>query len=649
MSSIKYIFLLLFVSSFLWGQDDPVLLTIDEHPVHLSEFTYIYEKNNGNEADYSKASVDEYLDLFTNFKLKVHKAKELKMDTIEALRQELAGYRRQLAFSYLMEKELSDRLIDEMYERRKEDVNISHILYKTRRNASDREIESAIQKALEAYQKIQNGASFEALALTESDDKTTASNGGNLGWITSWLPSGFYNLENAAYNTSIEGISEPVVSKLGVHLVKVLDRRPAYGKIEVAHILVRHDSKRTKDPEAHIKKIHDMLLSNRPFDKVAMTMSEDKATATEGGLLKPFGINTFDRQFEEAAFSIKNNGDISDPVKTKIGWHIIKRISKPSESYEEFKARMKPELPKLDRYKIIQDILVEEIKESVDFKYNEELITSLKNNLGEDFFSYSWQIPQDLDQGILFEFGESGLFSLEDFAKYVKSNTKSRMKYNKEKNAQDALELIFEEYVQDISMSHYEKELIRKYPDFKALMREYSEGILLFEISKEQIWDRASKDTTGLEEFYKKNKNNYFHPTSALVSKYSFSINNDNLVKDIYQYASDNSAEKTKEKFNRDREILIVEQSEVEVLQLEKEGLKSKAGAISPLLTNPNNNLTSFKKVEKIIPLRIKPLNESRGYVIADYQQYLEKQWVKSLKKDYKVEIKEDVLDRLIK
>jgi peptidyl-prolyl cis-trans isomerase SurA len=571
------------------------------------------------------------------------------MDTIKSLQVELDGYRKQLATSYLLEKELTTRLINEMYERRKEDVNISHILFQTRRNAAQEEIDAAIQEANKVYNRIKNGESFKALAITESDDKTTSANGGNLGWITAWLPSGFYNLENAAYNTPVGAVSEPIVTKLGVHLIKVMQKRPAFGKIEVAHILVRHDTERTENIEEYLARIHNLVTSERPFDKVAMTMSEDKATALEGGKLKPFGINTFDRKFEEAAYALKKDGDISEPVETKIGWHIIKRISKPTETLEEFKLRMKPQLQKLDRFQKIQEILVEEIKKSVNFQYDKKLLDSFMSKIGEEFYSYNWRIPAQTERKKLFSFGSSGDYTLLDFAEYLKSNTQSRMKYSKEKSPQNAIDLIFADYVKVIAMDHNEKNLENKYPDFKSLMREYSEGILLFEISKEKVWDKASKDTNGLVKFYNENRNKYFQPTTALVSVYSISTSDEGLVRKIYNYASTHSAEETKGKFNNNAEILIVEQKEIPLTEVKSQKLEEEEGSISVIISNTKNNITTFKKVEKIIPLRVKPLNESRGYVIADYQQYLEEQWVENLRKEYNVNFNDSVLNGLIK
>ncbi|NNF34290.1 MAG: hypothetical protein HKN68_09290 [Saprospiraceae bacterium] len=631
------------------AQDDPVLMTIDGMPVNLSEFTYIYEKNNGVSADYSRESIDEYLDLFTKFKLKVSKAKKLKLDTISSLQEELAGYRKQLASSYMKEKELSERLIQEMWERRNEDVHIAHILFKLRKNPTEEELAAAKKKAKEAMKRIEAGESFEKMVGIYSEDESSVSKDGSLGYITAWLPSGFYELENAAYETAVGNVTGPVVTKLGIHLVKVVDKRSAYGKVKVAHILIRKSSNSPiVDPKKKINEIYSLIKKGGDFKLLAEQFSQDGSSSKNGGGLPPFGINTYDRAFEEAAFALMEDGDISEPVETRIGWHIIKRISKPSELYQEFRTRMKPQLAKMERYEYIEKKLVEEIKEETNYKRNLGEYQEFIATLDSTFLSYKWKVPQSADHVKLIDMGPQHSYTVRDFAEYLRKNARTRMRYSREYSPQEAAEKLFEAFVKDKAMVYQEKNLEKKYPDFKALMREYEEGILLFEVSKNEVWDRASQDTAGLKSFYERNKKNYYEPLEAEVAYYTLPRKTGGYAMEVYNHASENDPQGTLNEFNKKVTTVTIEINKLKQSDKEIESMDFKHGAMSELKRNEDGSV-NFKKIVKVLPKKYRSLDESRGYVIADYQQYLEEEWIESLRKEFKVEFNEEVLDSLVK
>ena len=636
------------LSSIIGAQDDKVLMTIGDTPVYLSEFTYIYEKNNGASADYSEASVEEYLNLFTNFKLKVQKARAMQLDTITALQEELAGYRKQLANSYLMDRELSERLIKEMWDRRQEDVHIAHILIKLRKNPSNEEIEAAKAKASSIKAMINDQKTFEAVAAEMSEDLESKNNGGSLGFITAWLPTGFYELENAAYELKPGHVSDPIVTKLGVHLVKVLDKRPAYGKIEVAHILMRKSNNNiTDDPKDKIIRMKELLDQGNDFEALAKQYSEDASSSMQGGKLQPFGINTFEQDFENAAFSLEKDGDISDEVETRIGWHIIKRISKPEESFDDFKKRIKPLLAKMDRYEYIKDKLIEEIKEETHHTVNKKILNGFIAQADSSFLTYKWNVPTDISNEELMNFGPEFSYSLKDFAVYCKRNARMRMRFNREKLPNEAVRSIFDSYVNEKAMLYEEKNLENKYPDFKALMREYEEGILLFEVSKMEVWDKASQDTVGLKKFYDRNKEKYFAPLKAEIATYSIEPKYKSKINEIYQHAREYAPQETLDNFNNKYTVVSIElktrTSNTEDMMVMDEGW------ISGMEKDMENGNTTFTKVIKVLPKEYKTLDESKGYVIADYQLYLEEQWIEALKEEFKVKYKKKVVNSLVK
>ena len=628
----------------LIAQTDPILMRVGNSDVRVSEFKYIYEKNNGASADYSQKSLTEYLDLYTKFKLKVEKAKQLRLDTITSLKTELDGYRRQLASSYLIDKEVTDFLLHELYDRMKEDVEFAHIFIPVADNASNIQKEEAKDKLRDVKSKLVAGMKFEDAAKEFSQDKTTAAKGGQMGYFTAKLPSGFYAVETALYNTPIGQVSDIIDSRIGYHLIKVMHRRPARGTIEVAHILLNNDQAKLADS------LYTALKAGADFDKMALQYSLDKSTNKNGGKLPPFGINTLDRTFEDAAFGLRENGEISAPFMTKSGWHIVKRLNKPvQDSYDIFVRKMKSQINKDQRFDSAKLKLVSDIKKAAGFKQDKFELSKFTSTLTEDFYSYKWAPAPITDDKMLFSFGGDQIFKVSDFANYCKKNTKTRLKYDKSKPIYETVEELFNEYVNESAMAYEEKSLEVKYPDFKSLMREYEEGILLFEATKINVWDRANQDSVGLAKFYDINKSNYQWAEKAGIDEVKIGTNDKKLAEKIYKFVSKGDVSKLDEKFNKKTKVVDIQHVEFEKNSKDIGDIEWKTGAMTPLILDPGKVTYSFKKVQKLVPAKIKTLAEARGYVVADYQDYLEKQWIESLGKEFNVVIYKDTVHQLKK
>jgi peptidyl-prolyl cis-trans isomerase SurA len=319
---IKQIPLLLFIALFLprWTNaqtnDDPILFSVANQPVHVSEFLYIYSKTNRDKADFSKKSLEEYLDLYTKFKLKVKRAKDMRLDTIPALQKELEGYRKQLADSYLLDKEVTEKLIKEAYQRSLKDLSVSHIMVSLKQNPSPQDTALAYKRIMAIKGKLDGGSDFVKAAKSLSDDKSAKTNNGNIGYFTSPFPNGFYDFESAAYNLEKGTYSAPVRTPIGYHIIKVDDIRPARGEMEAAHILIRHKS---PNPKMTIDSIHSLLSSGQNFEDLAKIYSNDKSTASKGGYIGFFGISKYEKAFEDAAFALKADGDFTQPIETLAG------------------------------------------------------------------------------------------------------------------------------------------------------------------------------------------------------------------------------------------------------------------------------------------------------------------------------------------
>lgn len=634
--------------------DTDVLMTVGTHDVTVGEFRYIYEKNNGDKADYTKASVDEYLDLYTKFKLKVAKAKDMKLDTITSLQEELAGYRSQLANSFLTDREVFDKVIAEIAERQKQDVRVSHILISVKPRSADKEKTAAIKKLNNIKQQLREGKSFADLAKEYSEDKNTKDKGGDLGYTTANLPSGFYDLENAMYNLDINEISDPIETKLGYHLVRVTDKRAARGMIEVAHIFRKVDKSNKASVEKN-KKLMDslyvVLQAGADFGSLANQYSEDKTTMTKGGVLPPFGIAVYDSKFEDTAFGLNTDGQISRPILTSVGYHIIKRISKPELlTTDQLELRFKDKISRYDRYDVALDDMIHNIKEESRFRERPVILKEFTETLDEEFYSHKWQPSRSLGEDVLLSFGPSHDQSIKDFAAYAKKQTRLRSQFEKTKPLSEAVNEIYQEFVKEKAYEYERATLETKYPEFKALMREYSEGILLFEATKINVWDKANTDTVGLYQYYEQNKGKYIFEQQAKIGKYIVNTTDKKQLKKVMKCAKKHDTEKTLARFNKDG-IEMLEYSEVTVEPGSKElvGLEFKQKSISEPIIDKKNNKSLFKKVVDILPSRRKSLKESRGYVVADYQDQLEKQWITNLRKDYPVKVNDKVYNALVK
>lgn len=639
----------------MYGQkEDPILFSIGEDDVQLSEFKYIYEKNNSDKADYSEASVAEYLELYKKFKLKVHRARVQGLDTIKTLQKELEGYRKQLAATYLKDKEISERLINEVVDRYAEDREVSHIFIECGPNSTTEQGEIALDKINNIYAKLKQnkGTGFGMMAKTLSHDKVSAKNNGRLGYYTAPLPDGFYEFENAMYNTPVGEFSEPFQSKMGYHIIMVSQIRPARGEMEIAHVLVRKlkKGKEAANAKQRIDSVYQHLNSGRTFEAIVAKYSDDAKTKDKGGYLGFFGVNQYEAAFEDAAFALSADDSYTKPVETSVGYHIIKRISKrDNKDKKRTKKRIESRINNNDRFKIAEQKLIEDVKSEAKFKEDRSLLVNLYNNLGDNFYSYKWE-PKQYGNGNKTLFSLAGKeYSLNDFVAYMKSNVRERLKFSKTKPVAESANKLYDIYVKEEVMSYEEANLEKKYPDFKALMREYREGILLFEITKNEVWDKASQDSVGLQSFYDKNAGKYMWPERIKAKKVVVDAKSKIALEEAYAFAKKKGVDKFLAKYqSEDNYKIKVTEETIEAAAPEIATMEKKLGKVSAIETQYDKKGHFYSYLSSLKP-SLKTLKEARGYVIADYQDYLEKDWVAKLKKDHPIKVDNKVLKSLIR
>lgn len=653
MKTLKHLVLLAIALAFTTGlsaqKDSDVLFTVANEPVTVGEFRYIYTKTNGDKADFSKESVMEYMDLYQRFKLKVARAKAMGLDTIEALQNELAGYRRQLADNYLEDKQVTRKLVEQLYERQKTDVSFSHILFRFKGNPTQRDIEATKARAAKVMEGV-TPENFAEQAKQWSEDGQSKESGGRIGYVAPPFPKGLHRLEAALYDAADNTVVGPVRSAAGYHLLLKHDNRPARGEMEVAHILVRKAT--GAKGEAAQKKVaaaQAALASGQSFEDVARKFSEDKKTAKSGGYLGFFGINRYDPAFEEAAFALTEDGQVSKEIETSAGYHFIQRISQRSvQPLADIRPLLEKKIKADGRFADAQKQMLVDLRDKYEVQVDEAAFGRYAATLVDSsFLDFRWKPDASSERGPLISFADGTRIGLETFQEYLKKNNRKRVSLGRNSNSFTVANRLFEEWVDNQIITYAEGRLEKDYPDFAALMREYREGILLFEATKMEVWDKASADTTGLQTFFANHRGDYLFEERAEITQYVLNVGSGLNAQEVYDFASQNGRQAAVEKFG---DNVLAKTSTLGKEELQKLGLsRMKVGVKTPLNNDVRKRSASFYKVEKVLPARQKELKEARGYVIADYQDQLEREWVARLRDEFPIKVNKKVFNKLVK
>jgi peptidyl-prolyl cis-trans isomerase SurA len=628
------------------AQTDNVVMEIDGKKVTKSEFLQIYLKNNPN-PKYDKQALDEYMELFKKFKLKVAEAEALGYDTIPKLKKELAGYRKQLSQPYLIDSTKNSSLVQQAYERMKNEVHASHILVKVAENASPEDTLAAYNRILAIKKRIENGEDFATVAKGKngSDDPSAVRNGGDLGYFTAFQM--VYQFEEAAYNTPIGKISDPVRTKFGYHILKVIDMRPARGTMKAAHIMVAtgKDASAEDIESAHKKvdEIYAKLQAGESFEKLASEFSDDSQTAEKGGELPLFGTGTTTRmvpEFEEAAFQLKANGDVSQPVQTAFGYHIIKRLDlTPLRSFEELKKEIQGKVNKDERSVVTQQSFIEKLKKTYAFKDSYSKTSKwFVQNIDTNYYKGTWNADKLKTNTAMFTLDKKA-FTQKDFASYLQKNFRAYRNM-------DANTLVKKQYAawQNSEILAYEEsQLDSKYPEFKALMQEYHDGILLYEIMSDKVWNKAIKDTSGLKTFFEDHNANY--TWGKRYNAYIYECSNEDISKKVATMLKNDtiSSRTVINTINKDSELNL----RVRTGKFEVESTPYLKGHDLKKGVNPAyvfDGKYYIVKVDEILEPTQKTMTEAKGAATSDYQTYLEKEWLTEIAKKHPIVIHEQVL-----
>ncbi|WP_420457718.1 peptidylprolyl isomerase [Neolewinella sp.] len=630
-------------------EDSEVLFTVDDKPVTVGEFRYIYTKTNGEEATFSRESIMEYLDLYERFKLKVARAHDMGLDTVVALQNELEGYRKQLADNYLIDREVTDPLVEQLYARQQEDVDFSHILLSL---PSDRPEDTlAVYERAQQIRDRLTVTNFAQEAQQLSEDTYSKEQGGRIGYVSAPLPPGMHQLEEALWSAKEGEVYGPVRTAAGYHLFVRHGNRPAYGQVEIAHVLVRKDPEgevpiaigSAEQARAKAQQAAAALESGRSFEEVAAEFSEDDKTKNQGGYIGFFGINRYNKDFEQAAFALTEDGQVSDVVESPVGFHMLKRVSRRGvQPLEEQRPLLEAAVRQDPRFAEAQRALLQRLRRQYGTDVMDQNFATYTATLDSSFFDVRKTFAAENDLPLM-RIGDKTL-KVSDFNTYLTRNARQRAGMQRGQDVSEAARSLFETWVEQQVQAYAEEQLEVKFPYFRALMREYREGILLFEATKLEVWDKAGTDTTGLEAYFNAHRDQYQYAPRARVQFYRLRPSDSLRVEDVLTYAADHDAEETMEFFGR--QDVAVEEELYEADRL-PEGLAMEVGSQTVAEEDPSG-MVQFYRVVATEPARPKELQEARGYVIADYQDQLEREWVEQLRQTYAVKVNKKVLNKLI-
>ena len=636
--------------------NNQTILTVKDEAVSVDNFVYIYNKNNSRDSlAYSQESLNDYMELFIKYKLKVKEAESRQMDTLPAFINEFETYRNQLKKPYLTAKGFEEKLVKDAYERVKTYVNTSHILIQVDEFASPADTLKAYNKILDIRNQILNGADFGEMAIQHSEDPSSKDPRyikgykGYLGFNAAF--SLVYPYEKAAIDTKVGEISNPVKTRFGYHLIKVNDKKENTGKVSVAHIMIEARDGITAEDSITKRKLalelYDNLMKDANWDQLCKDFSIDKRTSEKGGVLPPFSryeSKNLPESFENTAFSLENIGDISKPIKTSYGWHIIKLVEKtPIASFEDMKHDLSKKVKSSSLFGQNRAELVKDLKVENQFNLHKKAYSLARKYADTTLSNGNWIIPSKYkSKKKLFSIKEQE-YTLKEFFTYLAANQENIIKTSSPTYTMD---LALNKYIDDCNYIYEETHLEEKYQDYRMLVQEYRDGILLFDLMKEEVWDKASKDTTGIKEYYNNNKSKY-PSKSAVKAKIYKSPKEETLdlvINSIKKDSTDNSLIKT---FNQSSQLN---------LQIEKNEYEKGDNVVIDSIdqTSKTHKLVKdgywyYIVIDEVIPAGIKPLNKCKGLVISDYQSVVETNWINDLRKKYPVTVNKEALKSLVK
>lgn len=618
---------------------DPVLMTVNKKPVKLSEFEYLYQKNNAQQL--ATQPIDEYLDLFVIYKLKVADAEAAGIADNDAFVNEYAGYKRDLSEPYLVDKASRDSLVRSIYERLKTEVDVSHIMVERPYGANATASKKALLDSLRT-EIVAGRADFATVADTYSIDPAAKQNHGHMGYIVAGAFP--YTFEDAAYNTAVGEISPVIETQFGYHIVKVNGTRDAQGQVKVQHILKLTRGLNEADQankKAKIDSIYTVLKNGGDFYEIAKAESEDPGSARNGGELDWFSTGRMVPEFEAASFALAN-GDISEPFATAYGYHIVKRLDwKQIDSYKDMAPRINAMIDRDDRQYIPVRAKTRQLRAKYNTTIRQDIVDDVRNTIAQYGRLDTTLVARLVnDERIIITLdGDNDEITVGDIFAALPSHF-SAMSPD---DASGSFLQRLQEVADEASVNAERENLAKENTEYRNLLNEYRDGMLLFEISDRNVWTRSKEDTEGIKAYFEANKAKYATWTAPKFKGYVVFATSDSISNAAQSFIAANSisneklVEALRGEFGKDVKVERVLAAEGDNSIID--GLAFGKPAPSPT----GKWIAYFAHDGKIID-QPEEVADERGAITTDYQNELEQEWIKSLKKKYKVKVNQKVL-----
>ena len=519
----NFILLIFFTTSLCFTQNNSndILFTIGDDSVNTKEFLRVYNKNLDLITDNYQKDIDNYLQLYIDYKLKVLEAYEKKYDKKESYISELNKYSTQLASNYLFDKNSQDSMLNEAYLRTKTEIKASHILIRIEEQDLDT---LDIYNKLISYREDFKNYDLSYLIKKYHDGKNIFVE--DLGYFSAFKM--IYSFESKAYETKVGDISMPFRTRFGFHVLKVEDKRESLGEVNVGHIMLSKDN---NNSQSKINSLYDSIIRGDNFESFAKKYSDDKNTSSVGGRLKPFTSGQLNSlPFEKAAFDLTEINEISKPIETKFGWHILKLYSKSKlSSFKKMESSLLKKVKNNSRSSVISNSFYKKLLNKYSINYDNDL-TYFKDQLNGHNANNIWKIPSTINKKkILFKINDKTLNYL-DFANYIVNTSLSNG------SIYSSVTDLYKDFINQSVMNYYKSNLLSENTEYRYIYNEYKEGLMLFDLMQNEVWNKAKEDTIGLKTYFKNNKslfkiaNNanplYEDISGEVISKYQIIFEN---------------------------------------------------------------------------------------------------------------------------
>lgn len=622
------------------------LMTIGGKNVDKDDLIYLLSKGQGPSENassgISREEFDENMDLFINYKLKVREAEAQGLDeTVDFLR-EFESFKENLKAPYLIKNSLEEGELRKAYSRMQEVVRASHILIQFPPSAMKEDSLSVLKMALKVKSEVENGGDFNLLALEYSDDPSARQNQGDLGYFTSLQM--VQPFEDAAYNMKAGEVSNPVLTNFGYHIIRIQDRQPNPGQVQVSHILVRIDPTNPNGEDIAKRKVNDIYTEIQKestiWENIVNVYSEDPSSREKGGLLPPFSVGSMIPEFEMAAFMLTEPGEVSPPIRTQYGYHIVRlEEKKPLDSFESMEDNIRSRILRDSRSTMIKSQVMAIQKSRYNFDENEENIAALRSALNElpkaEFKSYienNGESPKEL-----FKIGNI-IHSADDLIVFLNEEELAI------KTSQKTFDFWYERFVAKSLNDAEEKDLQANNKDYQMLLKEYRDGILLFSLMNKEVWQKGIEDSVAQRAYFQQNISKYQWPNrvKAYIVKI-LDLTKIDKARELLASKSLSSEMVTSFESYYQENSPLAYQTEYGLFPYATNPVLSKADPeLDYQEVEANGHLNLILLGEKI-PAGPKQFEETRGLVIRDFQESLEKSLITELRKKYPVQINNKV------